>query len=173
MPGLDDENFSRSVTLLCEHNDNGALGLVINRPMGTLRLPQMLDQMGLPREHLQGEPVVYWGGPVEQERGFVVHTAPGGWDSSMRLADDLYVTTSRDVLAAIGRGEGPRQFLVALGYAGWGAGQLEGEVLSNSWLNTPIDRSILFELAPALRWRAAAALLGIDVNLLSGQAGHA
>jgi putative transcriptional regulator len=173
MPGLDDENFHRSVTLLCEHSDKGALGLVINRPMQSLRLPQMLDQMGLPRDKLDGEAFVYWGGPVEPERGFVVHAAPGGWDSSMAIGDDLYITTSRDVLASIGRGEGPKHYLVALGYAGWGSGQLEAELLRNSWLNTPIDRSILFELAPQLRWRAAAALLGVDVTLLASQAGHA
>lgn len=172
MPALEDENFNHSVTLLCEHSDKGALGLVINRPL-SLRLQEMLDQMGLPREKLAEDPNVYWGGPVQPERGFVVHTGPGEWDSSMPISEDLYITTSRDILAAIGRGEGPRRYFVALGYAGWGAGQLENEVLRNSWLNTPVDDAILFHTPAGDRWRAATRLLGVDVSHLASQAGHA
>jgi putative transcriptional regulator len=172
MPGLEDDNFNHSVTLLCEHSEKGALGLVINRPM-SLHLQEMLDQMGLPREQMRGDPIVYWGGPVQPERGFVVHSAPSGWDSSMPIGDDLYITTSRDILAAIGRGEGPKQYFVALGYAGWGAGQLDEEVLRNSWLNTPVDRSILFHTPVGDRWRAATRLLGVDITHLASVAGHA
>ena len=172
MPGLDDENFNHSVTLLCEHTDGGALGLVINRPL-TLRLQDMLDQMGLAGEQIDAEASVYWGGPVQPERGFVVHSSPGEWDSSMPIGEDLYITTSRDILAAIGRGEGPKHYFVALGYAGWGAGQLEDEVLRNSWLNTPVDSAILFKTPAGDRWRAATRLLGVDVSHLASHAGHA
>ena len=172
MPSLEDDNFNHSVTLMCEHTDQGALGLVINRPL-TLHLGEMLDQMGLARGKLKGDPIVYWGGPVQPERGFVVHANPGGWESTLAITDDLYVTTSRDILSAIGSGEGPRQFFVALGYAGWGAGQLDDEVLRNSWLNTPVDRSILFHTPANERWRAATRLLGVDISHLASIAGHA
>lgn len=172
MPGLDDENFNRSVTLLCEHSEKGALGLVINRPMA-LRLQEMLEQMGLEHEQLSEDPHVFWGGPVQPERGFVVHAEPDGWDSSLPIGGGLYITTSRDILAAIGRGEGPKQFIVTLGYAGWGAGQLEDEVLRNAWLNTPMDRGILFSTPANDRWRAATRLLGIDISHLASVAGHA
>jgi putative transcriptional regulator len=172
MPGLEDNNFSHSVTLLCEHSDKGALGLIINRPTD-LRLSEMLDQMGVEHNQLPGDPIVYWGGPVQPERGFVVHSAPGVWDSTLKLADDLYITTSRDVLGAIGRGEGPQRYMVALGYAGWGEGQLESEIMSNSWLNTPVDSGVLFGTPAPQRWLAAARLLGVDVSHLASVAGHA
>ena len=172
MPGLEDENFSHTVTLLCEHNDKGALGLVINRPTD-LSLRDMLDHMELQHGSLEGNPIVHWGGPVQPERGFVVHTGPNTWESSLQIAENLYITTSRDVLTAIGQGRGPREFFVALGYAGWQAGQLEGEILHNSWLNTPADRAILFTMPAEQRWQAATKLLGVDVIQLTGQAGHA
>ncbi len=172
MPGLEDTNFSHSVTLLCEHSDKGALGLIINRPTD-LRLSEMLDQMGVERTQLSGDPIVYWGGPVQPERGFVVHSAPGVWDSTLKLDDDLYITTSRDVLGAIGRGEGPQRYIVALGYAGWGEGQLESEIMSNSWLNTPVDSGVLFGTPAPQRWLAATRLLGVDVSHLASVAGHA
>jgi putative transcriptional regulator len=172
MPGLEDENFSHTVTLLCEHNDKGALGLVINRPTD-LSVRDMLDHMELQHGSLIGNPIVHWGGPVQPERGFVVHSGPNTWESSLEIAENLYITTSRDVLTAIGLGRGPREYFVALGYAGWQAGQLEGEILHNSWLNTPADRAILFTLPAEDRWQAATRLLGVDVMQLTGQAGHA
>ena len=172
MPGLEDSNFNHSVTLLCEHFEKGALGLVINRPTD-LHLSEMLDQMGVERERMSGDPIVYWGGPVQPERGFVVHSGPGTWDSTLRLDEDLYITTSRDVLGAIGRGEGPDRYMVALGYAGWGEGQLESEIMSNSWLNTPVDRAVLFGTPAPDRWLAATRLLGVDVSHLASVAGHA
>lgn len=174
MPGLADPNFNHSVTLLCEHNDQGALGLVINRPT-ELRLADMLEHMKLGHPALDpSDHVVHWGGPVQTERGFVIHSEPGQWESSLKVSDQLYITTSKDVLNAIGRGQGPKQFLVTLGYAGWAAGQLENEIKDNSWLNTPVDRAILFELPIATRWEAATRLLGVDVTqLTAGPAGHA
>jgi putative transcriptional regulator len=173
MPGLEDDNFSHTVSLMCEHNDKGAIGLIINRPTD-LTLTAMLDQMGLKHESGDAdEHVVFWGGPVQPERGFVVHRAPGGWESCMPISKDLYITTSRDVLAAIGEGRGPKEFLVTLGYAGWGAGQLENEILQNSWLNTPVDSAVLFSTPARSRWQSATRLLGLEVTQLSSGAGHA
>lgn len=174
MPGLLDPNFNHSVTLLCEHNEQGALGLIINRPT-ELRLADMLEHMKLAHPALdRAEHVVHWGGPMQTERGFVIHSEPGPWESTLRISDTLYITTSKDILSAIGRGSGPAQFLVTLGYAGWAAGQLENEIRENSWLNTPVDRAILFEQPVATRWQAAARLLGVDVTHLTvGPAGHA
>jgi putative transcriptional regulator len=174
MPGMVDGNFNHTVTLLCEHTPEGAMGLVINRPT-TLDLRGMLQHMGLEAEKLPADPQpVYWGGPVQPERGFVLHDpAEGEWDSTLMLSDSLSVTTSKDILVAIAQGQGPAQFLVTLGYAGWSAGQLEAEILHNSWLNTPVDSGIVFQTPTASRWEAAARLLGIDVNLLSTDAGHA
>lgn len=172
MPTLEDENFSHTVSLLCEHSDEGAIGLVINRPTD-LRLIDMMAQMDLEHGEIDKETIVYWGGPVQPERGFVVHRDPGGWESSMSLERGLYITTSRDILRAIGLGEGPSEYFVVLGYAGWGAGQLESEILHNSWLNTPLDQQILFRTPAQQRWQAATKLLGVDVIQLAGDAGHA
>ena len=173
MPGLEDDNFSHTVSLLCEHNDKGAIGLVINRPTD-LTLTAMLDQMGVKHESTDvNEHVVFWGGPVQPERGFVVHKAPGGWESCMPIANDLFITTSRDVLSAIGEGRGPKEFLITLGYAGWGAGQLENEILANSWLNAPVDANVLFKTPARSRWQSATRLLGLDITQLSSGAGHA
>lgn len=173
MPGLEDDNFSQTVSLMCEHNDKGAIGLIINRPTD-LTLNAMLDQMGLQHEATDADDhVVFWGGPVQPERGFVVHREPGGWESCMPIGADLYITTSRDVLAAIGQGRGPKEFLVTLGYAGWGAGQLENEILQNSWLNTPVDSAVLFATPARNRWQSATRLLGLEISQLSSGAGHA
>ncbi len=172
MPGLEDENFSHSVTLLCEHSEKGALGLIINRPM-SLKLKEMLNQMDLPGEAISGDPIVYWGGPVNQERGFVIHDGSREFDSTMPVGNGLFITTSRDILKAIGEGQGPPHYFVALGYASWGGGQLETEVLQNSWLNTPVDQRILFSAPIADRWKLATRLLGVDVTQLGGAAGHA
>ena len=174
MPGLQDPNFNHAVTLLCEHNDEGALGLIINRPTD-LKLSDMLDHLQLPHSALDADsPIVYWGGPVQQERGFVVHTGPDRWESTLKISEVLYITTSRDILTAIGDGQGPAQFIVILGYAGWGAGQLEVEIKDNAWLNTPADSAILFKTPISDRWRDATRLLGVDVTQLSaGPAGHA
>ena len=171
MPGLDDENFGHAVTLMCEHSDEGAIGLIINRPI-ELKLSEMMAQMGLEHSALNDEQSVFWGGPVQPERGFVIHKAPDGWESCMPVTDSLYITTSRDILRAIGNGDGPKEYIVVLGYAGWGAGQLETEILNNSWLNTPVDQAILFKTPSRDRWQAATRLLGVDVTQISFGAGH-
>lgn len=173
MPQLADPNFFHTVTYICEHNSDGALGIVINRPL-EMRLGEIFTHMNIDGATAQAADLpVYLGGPVQQERGFVLHQPPGDWESSLRITDTIAVTTSRDVLAAIADGTGPKRALVALGYAGWGAGQLEQEMADNAWLSGPADARILFDLPDQQRWHAAAALLGVDLNLLSGDAGHA
>lgn len=174
MPSLNDPNFSQTVTLVCEHSEKGALGIVINRPMD-MRLGEVLEQLSLEAQ----DPVVAdWpilrGGPVHPDRGFVLHRPTGHrWDSSLHVSEQLQVTTSRDILESIARGEGPREGLMALGYAGWEAGQLEEEVLGNSWLTVPCDEALLFSVPFEQRWSAAARLLGIDPSRLSHLSGHA
>ncbi len=173
MPQLADPNFFHTVTYICEHNQDGALGIVINRPLD-ISLGEVLDHM---RIECEDEAIrdhnVFFGGPVQPEQGFVLHRPVGGWEATLPVTDEIGVTTSRDVLQAIARGEGPAQFLVALGYAGWGAGQLEAEIKENAWLNGPAEPKIIFEAPHGQRWEAAAALLGVDLRLLSGDAGHA
>lgn len=172
MPEFKDSHFDKSVTLLCEHNPDGALGLVVNRPTD-LRLSTMLSHMDVQCDKLASDPIIFWGGPVRPEHGFVLHGPPGNWESCLEISKNLYLTTSRDVLNALGQGDGPTEFLVALGYAGWGSGQLEREILDNAWLNAPLDRKILFSLPVAERWLAATQLLGLNVLHLASQAGHA
>jgi putative transcriptional regulator len=177
MPSLADPNFAQTVTLICEHTDKGALGIVINRPL-TMALGEVFEQLALnpTQPALRDQPVLR-GGPVQQDRGFVLHPpAPAGldpWDQTLKVSPTLHVTTSRDILGSMARGEGPVQAVVALGYAGWDAGQLEEEIRSNAWLNVPVDDSIIFATPFEQRWHAAARLLGIDFGRLSNQAGHA
>ncbi|MGY6629680.1 MAG: YqgE/AlgH family protein [Wenzhouxiangella sp.] len=173
MPGLEDPNFNRGVTLLCQHNDEGALGITINRP-GELTLADILDQIGLSCSDPElAERQVFEGGPVHPERGFVLHDGDAQWDSSMRVGPGISVTTSRDILEAIARGDGPGRFLLALGYAGWGAGQLEDEMRDNAWLSVMSQAEIVFDLPPEQRWERAVAALGIDVGRLQPSGGHA
>ncbi len=173
MPALGDPNFHRSVTYICEHNEQGALGITINRPMN-LNLGDIFDQLNLDRSPSVSETApILLGGPVQPERGFVLHNPKGQWDSSMETGDNIQVTTSQDVLQAMARGEGPEQAIVALGYAGWTAGQLEQEVVENAWLTVASSREILFETPYDKRWESAAALLGVDLQSISNYAGHA
>ncbi len=173
MPAMADPNFSRSVTLLCQHNEEGAIGITINRQSG-FTLGELLFQLSIPCDSEEiSSMVVLEGGPVSPERGFVLHTPFKGFDSSIQINDDVMVTTSRDVLAAIAVGKGPQQFLVALGYAGWGDGQLESEMRQNAWLSVPVDKGILFESALQNRWEKAVGTLGININDLHGVGGHA
>lgn len=173
MPTLEDPNFSQTVTYICEHSDDGALGIVINRP-SDLTLADLLSHIGIEAgAGVDTEQAIYIGGPVQRERGFVIHSPPGEWDGCMPVDDRIGITTSQDILEAIGRGEGPERYLVALGYAGWSAGQLEEEMAQNAWLSGPADPDVLFERASGERWQAAAALLGVDLSLISSQSGHA
>ncbi len=173
MPGLEDPHFAQTVTLVCEHSDKGALGIVLNKPL-TMRLSEVLTQMNLPaRDDAVGAQIVLRGGPVHQDRGFVLHRPGGAWESTHKISDSIQVTTSRDVLAAMARGEGPEKAFIALGYAQWGAGQLEQELKDNSWLTLPLNDDGLFELPYEDRWLAAWRSLGVDVTDVSTRAGHA
>ena len=171
MPGQVGGDFSRSVTLLADHNDDGAMGLVINKP-SDLALVDMLGQLDI-EAHVDRDMPVYWGGPVQTERGFVLHTDEGEWESTLHIEGNLAITTSRDILEAIGNGFGPSAYLITLGYAGWGAGQLENEILANSWLTTPSRSAIIFQSPAERRWADATGLLGLEAYQLSGAAGHA
>ncbi len=173
MPKLADPNFFHTVTYLCEHNEEGALGIVINRPI-KLTLREILQQMELEpvRDEIGNQPI-YLGGPVQQDRGFVLHRPLGDWEATLQVSEAIGVTSSRDILTAIAEGKGPDDSFIALGYAGWGAGQLEQEMAANAWLSGPADERIVFEMPPEQRWEAAAAKLGVDLNLLSGDTGHA
>jgi len=173
MPALEDPNFAHSVTYICEHSAEGAMGIVINRP-SELKLSDIVDQMSLdPPASAELDTRLFLGGPVNPERGFVLHRPATQWDSTMSIDDELAITSSRDVLAAIASGEGPAEHLIALGYAGWGPGQLEEEMLSNSWLTLPADRTIMFETPYEQRWEVAVRALGVDLSRLSDEAGRA
>ena len=173
MPGLEDPNFFHSVTYICEHNDEGALGLVINRPLG-MQLDEILQHVQLDQAEPEARQIpVHLGGPVQQDRGFVLHEPLGEWDATLKVTDRIGITSSMDILQAIARNEGPEHTLITLGYAGWGAGQLEQEMAENAWLSGPAHADILFDTPDEERWKAAAASLGIDLDLLSGEAGHA
>lgn len=174
MPAMVDPHFQGAVVYVCEHGDKGALGLVINRPT-ELTLARLFDQVALKLEiAVLREMPVYFGGPVQKERGFVLHQPCGAaYSSSLEINAELALTTSKDVLEDVSRGQGPQRMLVTLGYAGWGQGQLEREVADNAWLTVPADVSIIFDLPAKDRFSAALGLLGIDPLQLSGQVGHA
>ena len=173
MPALADPNFYRSAVLICEHGDEGALGLIVNRPM-QLELGAILDQLDLnaAREDIATLPV-YSGGPVETQRGFVIHDAVGAFADSLDLGNRLAVSSSSDILSAISEARGPAHFMVVLGYAGWGPGQLESELRENAWLSVPATPELIFDTPVNERWRRAAIQIGIDPLRLSSESGQA
>ena len=173
MPQMQDHRFQRSVIYLCAHNDEGAMGLVINKLIGTLTLVELLDQLKIPHEKLNGAPRVHFGGPVESGRGFVLHSSDYTEEGSLVVGNEMALTATLDILRAIGRGEGPRRSLLALGYAGWGAGQLDLELQQNGWLHVPSDEDIIFSRELDKKWQRALGKLGVDLTMLSGEAGHA
>lgn len=173
MPGMLDPNFAGSLTYVCDHGAQGAMGVVVNRPI-ELNLEALFNQIGLQLtdEHLK-KATVYYGGPVQVERGFVLHRPVGEWGSTLSVQDVIGLTTSKDILEATARQEGPRDLMVTLGYAGWGPGQLEDEIKQNAWLTVQADPQIIFGLPPEQRFAAAMHLLGFDPAMLSEEAGHA
>lgn len=174
LPSLSDPTFSRSVALICQHDSNGAMGVLVNQA-SEYTLGEVLAQMDISADdpQLRERPVLN-GGPVHPERGFVIHDDARAWDSSLRVGAGLYLTTSRDILEAMARGEGPRNALVTLGCAGWNAGQLESEIAENSWLTVPADTRLLFEVPLPERWQGAAARIGVDdMFRLPDYSGHA
>jgi putative transcriptional regulator len=173
MPSLADPNFFHSVTYICQHNEQGAMGIVINQPL-EVQLGEVFSQMELDIDDQEiALQTVFLGGPVEQERGFILHNAPHDWEATLHVTDNVSVTSSRDILKAMNEGSGPQQTFVALGYAGWSGGQLEQELADNAWLTGPADTQIIFEMPAEARWQAAAKLAGIDLSKLSDEVGHA
>ena len=173
MPAMTDPNFSRTVTFIAEHNDEGALGLIINRPID-LTLAALFERIELPMEvDTMASRPVYFGGPVQTDRGFVLHRPAGDWNSSLCISADAALTSSKDILQSVGSHGDPDDVLVTLGYAGWSAGQLEQEIVQNAWLTVAADLSIVFEMPAEERFAAAMQLLGVDYASLSDTAGHA
>lgn len=172
MPGLSDPLFANSITYICDHSPEGAMGLVVNRALD-LHLSDVFEQMSLGYQEEHGRAPILAGGPVNTQRGFVLHPTGGIWQSTIQITPEVSLTASRDIIAAIAAGQGPQDALFVLGYSGWGAGQLERELKENSWLTVPADAEILFHTPLEQRWHAAALRLGIDMNLMPSQAGHA
>lgn len=172
MPGLNDSSFAHTVTYICEHSEQGAMGVVINLST-SMQLKEVFEQMALDDQSTVGEQAVMSGGPVQPERGFVLHSPDTKWQSTLEISSEISLTASRDIIEALAEGRGPQHALIALGYAGWGEGQLEAEVAANSWLTVPADKNIIFHTPLEHRWAAAAQALGIDVNLIASTAGHA
>ena len=173
MPNMADPHFSRTLTYICEHNEQGALGLVINRPID-MTLAKLLDQVSIPATSAQCDSIpVHYGGPVQTDRGYVLHGPLGNWQSTLSISSEIGLTTSKDILQAVARGEGPRQMLVTLGYAGWAPGQLEHELAQNAWLTVEARDDVIFDLPPAQRLPRAMEMLGVDYATLSEQSGHA
>lgn len=198
MPSMEDPNFSRTVTLICEHNQDGAMGIIINQPT-QIHVDELMDSLntsansnftdsefdtgpesGSTNESSnknkatnQNHEPVFAGGPVQIDRGFILHDSDKQWESTHIIDNDLSLTTSEDILLAIAKGKGPENALVALGYAGWGAGQLEQELSQNAWLTVPYEADIIFDTPVEQRWQSAATKIGIDLHLISNQTGHA
>ncbi|HZV99706.1 MAG TPA: YqgE/AlgH family protein [Methylophilaceae bacterium] len=178
MPAMTDPYFAKSVTFICEHNKEGAMGIVINRPID-MTLDALFEQINL---DLNDNPIaakpVHFGGPVQIDRGFVLHQPTGNWQSSITINGEIALTTSKDVLEAVAHGKGPEKMLITLGYAGWGAGQLEEEIAQNAWLTVQpqslsVQDSVIFDLPSEEKFNAAMGLLGFDLTRLSDEAGHA
>jgi len=173
MPSMADPYFSKTLTYICEHNDQGALGLVVNRPID-MTLKALFERLSLQmRDRKSADAPIYFGGPVQTDRGFVLHAPMGDWQATLRVRDLIGLTTSKDILEAVGRGEGPERMLVTLGYAGWSPGQLEHELSQNAWLTVEARDGIIFDMPSEERLPAAMELLGVDYARLQDSAGHA
>lgn len=173
MPAMGDPNFNATVTYVCKHDSEGALGIVINRPTD-MQLKEVFSQLSLPEENEEvGRQPVLSGGPVQPDRGFVLHQSETLFESTFNPEATIKVTVSQDILASIAGGRGPSPAFVALGYAGWGAGQLESELKANAWLSAPAEPGIVFDTPYEQRWSAAAGLLGVDIHQIANYAGHA
>lgn len=178
MPAMTDPHFARSVIFICEHNQNGAMGIVINRPID-MTLDALFDEVDLPlQDNTIAAMPVFFGGPVQVDRGFVLHQPAGNWKSTLAIGSNTALTTSKDILEAVAQGSGPQKLLVTLGYAGWTAGQLEEEIAQNAWLTVraPSDQaqdSMIFDMPSADRFDAAMHMLGVDLMQLSKDVGHA
>lgn len=178
MPNLNDPNFEQSVSYICEHNNEGAMGVVVNRPT-QLCFADLCEQLEIDITDAEtANYPIYDGGPVEMDRGFILHTPLGDWESTLEVSKDIGLTMSQDIIEAIANGYSsdsspPKHFIITLGYAGWNEDQIEDEIAANTWLNVPATSNILFHTPIENRWTAAAALLGIDLQQLSSDVGHA
>lgn len=175
MPQMQDPRFARTVIYMCAHGTEGAMGLVVNKFLDNppVTLSKLMGQLGIAAEGLKTDPRVHRGGPVEEGRGFVLHSADYTEDATMVIGDNVALTATLDILRAIGRGEGPKRSLLALGYAGWGPGQLDAEMQANGWLHVDADEALVFDPNSKDKWQQAIAKIGIDLTALSGDAGHA
>ena len=178
MPSLNDPNFEQSVSYICEHNNEGAMGVVINRPTN-LTFAELCEQLDIEiTDNDTANYPIYEGGPVEVDRGFILHTPIGDWESTLEVTKDIGLTMSQDIIEAIANGYSsdnnpPKHFMIALGYAGWSEDQIEDEIAANTWLNVPATEEILFHTPAENRWTAAAASLGINLQTISSDIGHA
>ena len=174
MPHMEEANFAGSLVYLCDHDDNGCMGVIVNHPLD-ITLDALFEQLSLGGEKsLHRNAPVYYGGPMHKDRGFILHRGNSNdWDSSIQVTDEIVLTTSMDMLQALANNTGPEHYIICLGCSGWDAGQLEGELKENTWLTVEADASVLFETPPAERLSAAAGILGVDLNLMTRDAGHA
>lgn len=173
MPSLMNSYFDQTVTFICEHDKNGAFGIVINQETD-IPLQEVISEINISASNeLMHQKKLFIGGPVQQDRGFILHKPDNKWKSTLVVNENISLTTSRDILEAIAKDKGPEDNIIALGYAGWGPGQLEQEFLDNSWLNCPADEQIIFKTPVSERWRAAADSIGVDITTISNETGHA
>ena len=173
MPSMRDRRFERTVIYMCAHNEEGAMGLVVNRLIGSITFPDLLEQLGIDSAGVSDEIRVHFGGPVESGRGFVLHSADYEREGTLPVSEAVGLTATVDILRDMAAGSGPRQSLLALGYAGWGPGQLDSEIQANGWLHVAPDEDLVFDEVLDDKWERAIAKLGVDVSMLSGDAGHA
>ncbi|MGB8182839.1 MAG: YqgE/AlgH family protein [Stellaceae bacterium] len=173
MPQMQDPRFARSVVFLCAHNEDGAMGLVVNRPLDDVTWPALMKQLGIEITLPGSERHIHFGGPVEASRGFVLHSADYVEDGTLVVGGNVALTATLEILRAIGRGGGPKRCLLALGYAGWGPGQLDSELQANGWLSVAADEEIVFDAQHGDKWQRALAKLGVDLLSLSGESGRA
>jgi putative transcriptional regulator len=173
MPSLDDENFSGSVVYICEHNAEGAMGLIVNQQLD-IPAKAVFDRLDLEQKNNQGHELIFDGGPMQQDRGFILHsTSEKKWESTIHIGGDVSLSTSKDILGDIALGGGPKDSLITLGYSSWEAGQLEQELKENIWLTIPADSSIIFNTDCAQRAQAAALSIGLNLDSLALDSGHA
>ena len=173
MPGMRDERFAKSVIYMCAHSEEGAMGLVLNQRLDSLTFAELISQLELDEKHLSRDVPVHFGGPVESGRGFVLHTSDYQQDATLEVVNGVALTATVDILKAIAQGKGPQKSLLALGYAGWGPGQLDMEIRANGWLQVPSDSEIIFDIEPDTKWERAIQRLGIAPRMLSDDVGHA
>ena len=173
MPGMRDERFAKSVIYMCAHTEEGAMGLVLNQRLDALTFAELMSQLEFDEKHLSKDVPVHFGGPVESGRGFVLHTSDYQQDATLEVVNGVALTATVDILKAIAQGKGPQKSLLALGYAGWGPGQLDMEIRANGWLQVPSDSEIIFDIEPDTKWERAIQKLGIDPRMLSDDVGHA